>query len=59
MEDLIEEPKKKKSRITSKKCTKKSKKPRRKLKLKQSDLPELRILGGVIKRVHDFKDFGC
>ena len=28
---------------------KKSKKPRRKWKLKQSDLPELRILDGVIK----------
>ena len=54
-----EEMKKKKSRRTSKKSAKKSKKPRRKLKLKQSDLPKLRILDGVIKRVHDFKYLGC
>ena len=54
-----EETKKKKSRRTSKKSAKKSKKPKRKLKLKQSDLPELRIMDGVIKRVHDFKYLGC
>jgi len=53
-----EEMKKKKSRRFSKKSAKKSKKPRRKLKLKQTDLPKLRILDGVIKRVRDFKYLG-
>ena len=47
--------KKKKSRRISKNSAKKPKKLKRKLKLKQSDLPELRILDGVIKRVYDFK----
>ena len=42
-------------RKTSKKSSKKTKKSRRKPKLKQSDLPELTILDGVIKRVNDFK----
>ena len=50
-----EETKKKKSRRTSEKSAKKPKKSRRKLKLEQSDLPELTILDGVIKRVNDFK----
>ena len=42
-------------RKTSKKSSKKTKKSRRKPKLKQSDLSELTILDGVIKRVNDFK----
>jgi hypothetical protein len=46
-------------RKTSKKSSKKTKKSRRKPKLKQSDLPELTILDGVIKRVNDFKYLGC
>jgi hypothetical protein len=44
---------------TSKKSSKKSKKSRRRPKLKQSNLPELKILDGVIKRVYDFKYLGC
>jgi hypothetical protein len=49
----------KKRRKTSKKSSKKSKNSKRKSKLKQSNLPELTILDGVIKRVNDFKYLVC
>jgi hypothetical protein len=45
---------------TPKKSAKNPKKSRRKPKLEQSDLPELTIMDGVIKRVYDLIScMGC